>query len=94
MGDHSKCAINTMFNTGTVVGVNANIFGSGFPSKHIPSFSWDGADMLTTYEPAQAIETAERVFARRGVKFTEEHKELLKVVFEATSGHRYWENNK
>lgn len=46
MGDHSKCGINTMFNTGTVVGVSANIFGSGFPRNFVPSFSWEALQDL------------------------------------------------
>ena len=84
MGDHSKCGINTMFNTGTVVGVNANIFGAGFPQNFIPSFSWGGATGFTTYKLKEAIEVASRVFARRGLVFNEIEKEILTHIFEAT----------
>ncbi len=65
MGDHSKCGINTMFNTGTVVGVSANIFGSGFPRAFIPSFSWGGAHGFSTFSLPKAFEVAEQVMARR-----------------------------
>ena len=50
MGDHSKCGINTMFNTGTVVGVSANIFGAGFPRNFVPSFAWGGSAGYSTYK--------------------------------------------
>src|SRR6478609_2733225 len=71
MGDHSKCGINTMFNTGTVVGVSTNIFGSGFPRNFIPSFSWGGASGFTTYITKKAFETAKIVMSRRHVEFDE-----------------------
>ena len=80
MGDHSKTAINTMFNTGTVVGVSANVFGSGFPPRFIPSFSWGGSDLLRNYRFEQAVEVAERVMKRRKVNFTSRHRELFKAV--------------
>lgn len=82
MGDHSKCGINTMFNTGTVVGVNANIFGSDFPPTYIPSFSWGGASGFTTYKIKNAIEVAARVFDRRGLVFDEKEKEVLNYLYE------------
>ena len=66
MGDHAKCGINTMFNTGTVVGVSCNIWGSGFPKKFLPSFTWGGAGGMSTYQFSRAAETAERMMARRG----------------------------
>jgi len=88
MGDHSKCGINTMFNTGTVVGVSANIFGGGFPPKFIPSFSWGGADGFTAYELDKACETAERVFERRHKKFDKAEKEILAKVFSAEAKYR------
>lgn len=69
MGDHSKCGINTQFNTGTVVGVSANIFGSGFPSKKIDSFSWGGAAGFEGFDIEKAIELAQRVYERRGITF-------------------------
>lgn len=82
MGDHSKCAINTMFNTGTVVGVSANIFGAGFPRNFIPSFSWGGSAGTTTYKTNKAFEVAEKVMSRRNVVFSEEEKAILEHVFE------------
>lgn len=85
MGDHSKCGINTMFNTGTVVGVSANIFGSGFPRNFIPSFSWGGASGTTTYKTAKAFEVAEVVMSRRGLEFTSEDAAILENVFEQTA---------
>jgi UDP-N-acetylglucosamine diphosphorylase/glucosamine-1-phosphate N-acetyltransferase len=81
MGDHSKCSINTMFNTGTVVGVCANIYGGNFPPKFIPSFSWGGAEGFTVYELDKAFETAGRVFERRHKQFDETEKAILKKVF-------------
>src|ERR1700741_416457 len=81
MGDHSKCGINTMFNTGTVVGVGANIFGGGFPPTHIPSFSWGGAEGMETYKLDKMFETAERVYARRNCSLTAEEKSILSEVF-------------
>jgi UDP-N-acetylglucosamine diphosphorylase/glucosamine-1-phosphate N-acetyltransferase len=82
MGDHSKCGINTMFNTGTVVGVSANIFGAGFPRNFISSFSWGGASGFTTYITKKAFEVAKIVMARRNVEFTEQDAKILEHVFE------------
>lgn len=90
MGDHSKCGINTMFNTGTVVGVNANIFGAGFPDKHIPSFAWGGADGFVTYKLEQAFYVAQNVFDRRHIEFSEEEQKMLSHVFELTRPDRIW----
>jgi len=84
MGDHSKCGINTMFNTGTVVGVSANIFGSGFPRNFVPSFSWGGASGFTTYITKKAFETAKIVMSRRKLEFTEQDAAILEHVFEET----------
>lgn len=84
MGDHSKCGINTMFNTGTVVGVSTNIFGSGFPRNFVPSFSWGGAAGFTTYITKKAFETARIVMARRNVEFDEKEARILEHVFEQT----------
>ncbi|QEE49701.1 glucose-1-phosphate thymidylyltransferase [Flavobacterium alkalisoli] len=84
MGDHSKCGINTMFNTGTVVGVSANIFGSGFPRNFVPSYSWGGASGFTTYITKKAFETARIVMSRRNVEFTEQDAAILEHVFEET----------
>ncbi|UCD60398.1 MAG: GlmU family protein [Flavobacteriaceae bacterium] len=88
MGDHSKTAINTMFNTGTVIGVNANIYVPGFPRNFIPSFSWGGASGFTTYLPKKAYEAAEVMMARRGVIFDEQEAEILDQVFELTKKYR------
>ena len=85
MGDHSKCGINTMFNTGTVVGVSANIFGSGFPRNFIPSFSWGGSAGMTTYLTKKAFEVCEVVMSRRGEEFTETEANILEHIFEETS---------
>lgn len=87
MGDHSKCGINTMFNTGTVVGVSANIFGAGFPRNFVPSFSWGGNEMIT-YRIDKAFEVAEQVMARRGVEFTDQDKAILTHVFEESKKYR------
>ena len=85
MGDHSKCGINTMFNTGTVIGVSANIFGSGFPRNFIPSFSWGGSAGMITYKTNKAFEVAEVVMSRRDIAFTEVDVQILEHVFEETS---------
>ncbi len=89
MGDHSKCGINTMFNTGTIVGVSANIFGSGFPRNFIPSFSWGGVNGFTTYSVPKAFETAKLVMERRDVPFDEVEKQILKEVFRRTGKFRH-----
>ena len=88
MGDHSKCGINTMFNTGTVVGVSANVFGSGFPRNFIPSFSWGGHSGLSTYLTNKAFEVAQVVMKRRGEEFTDIDAAILTEVFEQTKGYR------
>ena len=88
MGDHSKCGINTMFNTGTVVGVSANIFGAGFPRNFVPSFSWGGAAGFSTYLTQKAFQTAKIVMARRNVEFTEQDAAILTHVFEETKKFR------
>ncbi|WP_159022998.1 GlmU family protein [Formosa sp. L2A11] len=88
MGDHSKCGINTMFNTGTVVGVNANIFGTGFPRNFVPSFSWGGHSGFTTYTAKKAFEVAEIVMNRRDIEFTDVDKAILEHVFEETKQYR------
>ena len=85
MGDHSKCGINTMFNTGTVVGVNCNIFGADFQPRHIPSFSWSaGGEEFKTYHLRKANQVAKAVMERRGREFDEIEEEILKAVFELT----------
>jgi UDP-N-acetylglucosamine diphosphorylase/glucosamine-1-phosphate N-acetyltransferase len=91
MGDHSKCGINTMFNTGTVVGVSANIFGSGFPRNFIPSFSWGGSSGFETYQPKKAFQTAEIVMERREIALTEQDKDILNYIFNEETKYRTWE---
>lgn len=88
MGDHSKCGINTMFNTGTVIGVSANIFGTGFPRNFVPSFSWGGASGFTTYQVKKAIETTKIVFSRRGIELDEVEERILENVFKLTDQYR------
>ena len=87
MGDHAKCGINAMFNTGTVVGVSCNLYGAGFPPRHVPSFSWGGPqDGLQTYRLEKALRVAEAVMARRSVPLTSADREMLTAVFEMTRG--------
>ncbi len=88
MGDHSKCAINTMFNTGTVVGVSANIFGGGFPPNFVPSFSWGGVENSSVYQFDKAFETAERVMNRRNKELNVYERLILLKVFEETAKFR------
>lgn len=88
MGDHSKCGINTMFNTGTVVGVSANIFGSGYPRNFVPSFSWGGIQGFTVYTLPKVYEVAELVMKRRNIALTECDKEILKSIFTLTEKYR------
>ena len=88
MGDHSKCGINTMFNTGTVIGVSANIFGSGFPRNFVPSFSWGGASGFSTYLTSKSFDVANIVMSRRGLNFSSHDKAILEQVFEQTSAYR------
>lgn len=88
IGDHSKSAINTMFNTGTVVGFSSNIFGSGFPDKYIPSFSWGGAEGITTYDLKKGMETARIVMKRRNIDFSVEEEKLFRYIFDLTASER------
>ena len=89
MADHAKCAINTMFNTGSVVGISANVFGAGFPRNFVPDFSWGGAQGYETYSIKKMFATAEKVFARRDHRnFDENEKQILKKVFELTEEFR------
>lgn len=91
MGDHSKCGINTMFNTGTTIGVSANIFGDGFPRNFIPSFAWGGASGFSTYKTNKVFETTELVMKRRNKVLTDDDKAMLHHIFEMTSEYRVWE---
>ncbi len=88
MGDHSKCGINTMFNTGTVVGVSANIFGAGMPLNFVPDFSWGSADGFEVYFLRKMFETAERVYARRDRVFDKTEQDILEKIFELTEEYR------
>lgn len=88
MGDHSKCGINTMFNTGTVVGVGANIFGSGFPRNFIPSFSWGGSSGFIIHKLEKFFSTAEKVMKRRGIAFSDIDKQVLMQVYNMTKRYR------
>lgn len=88
MGDHSKCGINTMFNTGTVVGVSSNIFGADFPPKFIPSFSWGGAAWLRTFTFDKAMEVANRMMERRGLKMEDAEVQIMKTIFERDEKYR------
>lgn len=88
MGDHSKCGINTMFNTGTVVGVSANIYGAGFPRNFIPSFSWGGNNGFITYKFQKAMEVAEVVMKRRNKTLSEKDIKILEHIFENTQNYR------
>ncbi|NOX45646.1 MAG: glucose-1-phosphate thymidylyltransferase [Chlorobi bacterium] len=88
MGDHTKTGINTMFNTGTVVGVNANIYGSGFQRNFIPSFSWGGTNGFKVFNFKKAVEVASAVYKRRDMGFGEVDREILKYVFELTGRNR------
>lgn len=86
MGDHSKTGINTMFNTGTVVGVNVNVFGGGFPPKHLPSFSWGGGNAFEVYRFEKALAVARSTMQRRNINLTSTDEGILRHIFEQTHG--------
>lgn len=89
IGDHSKTAINSTFNTGTVIGVSSNVFGTGFPPKYVPSFSWGAAgETFTTYNLDKAVTVAEKVMIRRGITLTDAEKELFTILFGLTGPER------
>ena len=88
MGDHSKTGIGTMFNTGTVVGVGTNIFGSGLPPKYVPSFLWGGSGNFAEQELTAALATAGLVMARRDQECSPEEENLLRAIFDVTSEER------
>lgn len=88
MADHSKCGINTMFNTGTVVGVSANIYGGSFPEKFIPSFAWGGSEGMTTYKLEKALKTAERMMSRRNKTLSEQEIKMFETIFALTEKQR------
>ena len=93
MGDHSKCAINTMFNTATVVDVCSNVFGEGFPRNYVPSFSWGGSRGFVTNKLDKALETASRVMGRRNIVLPDVDKEILLHIFHMTAAGRVWEKS-
>jgi len=82
MGDHSKCGINTMFNTATVVGVSSNIFGGGFPNKFIDSFTWGGVDSSVLFKFEKAVEYSNNMMIRRGLTLSEDEISILKFIFD------------
>lgn len=88
MGDHSKSAINTMFNTGTVVGFSCNIFGTGFPDKFVPSFIWGGTHESKVYDVEKSVNTAKIVMKRRNIAMSEEEEKLFREIFEQTENER------
>lgn len=88
MGDHSKCGINTMFNTGTVVGVSCNIYGGNFPEKFVPSFAWGGSEGAVTYKLERAMDTARRMMARRHKELTAAEEAMYRHIFEQTQPQR------
>lgn len=93
MGDHSKCGINTMFNTGTVVGVGANIFGDGYPRNFIPSFAWGGASGFSTFQFPKFEEAAIAAMTRRKIAWTTQEKEILVRIFDTSKSYRIWEKS-
>jgi UDP-N-acetylglucosamine diphosphorylase/glucosamine-1-phosphate N-acetyltransferase len=90
MADHAKCAINTMFNTGTVAGVSANIFSAGFPRNFIPDFAWGGAHGFDVYGLEKMLQTAEKVFERRNMKLDDKEAAILSHVFDITKKYRHF----
>ena len=91
MGDHSKCGINTMFNTGTVVGFSANVYGADYPRNFVPSFSWGGKSNITTFRMKKALEVAERMMGRRKQTLTDADKKIFDYIMEQTAQYRSWE---
>ncbi len=88
MADHTKCGINTMFNTGTVIGVYANIFGAGYQRNFIPSFSWGGTHGFIDYDLRKALKTAEIVYARRAKTFDTKERQILQHIYNLTYKNR------
>jgi hypothetical protein len=83
MGDHSKCAINTMFNTATVIGVSCNIFGGGFPKKFIPSYTWGGVEESTVFDLEKAKQAAQAMMNRRGIELSPGDHQIFENLFNA-----------
>jgi hypothetical protein len=88
MGDHSKCGINTMFNTGTIVGVNANIFGAGYQRNFVPSFSWGGTQGFVDFDLKKAFNIAKAVYNRRGIEFDKMEQDILTEIYHLTHKNR------
>lgn len=94
MGDHTKTGINTMLNTGTVIGYSGNVFGAGYPDKFIPSFSWGGAEGFTTYELEKAMEVATTVKSRRNLPLNYAEQRMMEEIYTRTAAYRHWEREK
>jgi hypothetical protein len=90
MGDHTKTGINTMFNTGTVVGFNCNLYSSEMPDTFVPSFSWGHGSAMAPYELEKAVRTAAIAMERRGVGFTDSHRRVFERIHDLSvrSGRR------
>lgn len=88
VGDHSKFGINTMINTGSIIGVSSSVYGSNFPSKFVPSFSRGGADGLKEFSLEKCYQVASQVMKRRDIELTEEDEDILKCIFEMTQKYR------
>lgn len=88
MGDHAKCGINTMFNTGTVAGVCSNIYGGGFPEKFIPDFSWGGSEGFVEFRFEKATEMIRNVYKRRKKELSETETAVLRHIFNETAAKR------
>jgi UDP-N-acetylglucosamine diphosphorylase/glucosamine-1-phosphate N-acetyltransferase len=91
MGDHSKCGINTMFNTGTIVGVACNLFGAGFPRQFVPDFSWGGANGFVTHKMPAVEKTAQLMMVRRHKEYDDIEQGIMRHLFEMTADERTWE---
>ncbi len=88
IGDHTKVGINTMFNTGTVVGACSNVYGSGFQPKFIPSFAWGGGDSFVEHNVEKAVETAKAVMKRRKITLSKDEEKKIRQAFTSTAKER------
>lgn len=91
MADHAKSGISIMFNTGTVVGVASNIFGTGYPRNFIPSFAWGGLKGYETYKIDKVLDTMDRVMARRKMSLNDIDREIIDEIYKQSSKFRSWE---
>lgn len=91
LGDYSRTGINTMFNTGTVVGISSNIYGPGFPRTFVPSFAWGGAAGYQTFLLEKAFSSAERIMSRRNTMLDIQDRLILLRIFEESARYRIWE---